>query len=276
MLGDRQHLSVVCYRRDAYNVVVLIQRNSSHTGALPALRSKLGFREADRHTLVGSQEYLPVPVRDLRGYQFVALVNSHRDDAADPDICKSRKLGLLDGPFAGRHHHVLAFLELANGNDACELLARRNIHKVNNSLAPARRGRIWNLVNLEPVHLAVTCKDHYIAVRRSDEDVIDDIICLRGSAFSACAAASLRTIDRNRRPLDVASVCHGDVSQNRLVREYLLEFGDKLDDFFVLVDKLLTLEAGQLLQLHFKDCARLKLGELESLHQSLASFGRAL
>ena len=61
-------------------------------------------------------------------------------------------------------------------------------------------------MNLEFVDHAIVREDHDVGMRRSDEEMLDVVAALGGSAKSSFAAASLALISRNRRSLDVTAV----------------------------------------------------------------------
>src|SRR5215218_6675808 len=115
--------------------------------------------------------------------------------------------------------------------------------------------------------------------------MLDKVAVLRGRAKTAFTAPSLAGVSRDRRSLDVTAVGDGDrdvlirdqvfdgkldafvddlgatlvaeifldlfqlvrddAAQRTLVAEYLFEFGDQLDDAFVLFDDFLSFERGE-------------------------------
>src|SRR5579871_6229450 len=179
-------------------------------------------------------------------------------------------------------------------------------------LALTRRGRIWNFVDLEPVHPALVRENQQIAVRGRDDQVLQEILRARPHADAALAAAYLPAIAVHRRALQVAAVGHRDrhifhrhqVFQPDLARVFhdlraalvaviLLDLFQFLDDqvaqnflrsqnFQVFINapldfgqffqNLLALHAGQALQLQLDDGLRLPLRELERRNERVAGF----
>src|SRR5262245_40166322 len=307
--GHAQHLLVAVNRDDADDVIVIAQRDAANAASLPSQVSHFLFFKTDRHTLARGQEDLHPAVGQLHGHQFVALVDAHGDDAVRADVGEFGKLRLLDNALASDHHGVLAFDEFANRDHARDLLGRRQIDQVDDGLAFARRGGVWDLVNFQFVDLAAGREDHQVAVGRGDEDVRDDVFGPRAHAFAPRPAAALRFIHRQRRTLDVTRVGQRDhdiligdqvferqldsalddlrpalvgviflnraqlfddhVSQRAVARQNLFQFGDQLDHLFVLVDQFLSFERRQAAKLHVENRLRLNLRELEFIDQSL-------
>ena len=190
------------------------------------------------------------------------------------------------------------------------------LHEVHDRLALAARADVGDLVDLEPVGPAAVREDHDVGVRRGDEEVADVVLLARAHADPPLAAAPLRAVGRDRRPLDVAGVGDRDrhvfvgnqvldaelaalvddlgaalvaellahrlqladhqPHQQLLAREDRAEPLDGLHQLEQLVEDLLPLEAGQPLQLHVEDRLRLELRQLELRLQPFARFGRAL
>src|SRR6185369_12985404 len=112
----------------------------------------------------------------------------------DSYVGKPRELGLFDGPLSRSHDHIFAFFKIANRRDSGKLFGVRNIDEINDRFTASGCGGVRYLVNLEPIDLAFACKNHYIAVSRGDEDVIDDIVGLGRSSFATGASATLSSI----------------------------------------------------------------------------------
>jgi len=74
--------------------------------------------------------------------------------------------------------------------------------------ALACRTHVGNFVHLEPVHAAGVGKAEQVGVGRVDDELRDEIFFARLHAHASRAAAPLRAIDRDRRPLQVALVAH--------------------------------------------------------------------
>ncbi len=85
-------------------------------------------------------------------------------------------------------------------------------------------------MDLQPVGAAAVGEDHDVGVRRRDEEVADEVLFARAHADAALAAAALRAVGRDRRPLDVAGV--RDRDRHVLVGDQVLdaELAALLDD----------------------------------------------
>ena len=112
----------------------------------------------------------------------VAVVDADGDDAARRGVAVRRERGLLDRALAGAHHDELLVLrlELAHASSARAASARCIVHQVDDRLALAARARRRDLVHLEPVGPAPVGEEQDVAVRRGDEQVLDEVV-LRGA-----------------------------------------------------------------------------------------------
>ena len=185
------------------------------------------------------------------------------------------------------------------GSKRGDLLAFLHRDEVGDRLALAARADVGDLVDLQPVAAAAVGEDHDVGVGRGDEEVADEVLLARAHADAPLAAAPLRAVGGDRRPLDVAGIRDGDrhvlvgdqildaelaallddhgaalvreLLANRLqlvqdhphqqlfARENGAQPLDRLHQLGELVEDLLALEAGQPLQLHVEDRLRLQL-----------------
>src|SRR6185312_9063003 len=101
---------------------------------------------------------------------------------------------------------------------------------VRNMLALANRGRVRNLVILEPVDPALIGEDKQVIVGGGHEEVLDEVFRARAHADAALAAAGLPAIGINGRALEVSAVGYrdGDVFDGDQVFE--ADFTGVLDD----------------------------------------------
>src|SRR5258708_19910121 len=100
-------------------------------------------------------------------------------------------------------------------------------------------------MDLDFVDRAIVGKDQQIGMRRSDEQMLDEVATLGGSAEPALATSSLPLIGRDGCSLDVAAVGHGD--GDILVGNQILD--GKLDPF---IDNLRSPALPKIF-LHFSD-----------------------
>ena len=234
-------------------------------------------------------------------------------------IAERPEVGLLDGALAGAHHDELLLVglgELLHGQERRDLLVAFELDEIDDRLALAARSDVGDFVDLQPVHPAAIGEDHDVGVGRGHEEVADVVLFARAHADPPLAAAALRAVGRDRRPLDVAGVRDGDrhvlvgdqvldpqlaalvddfgaplvaelfahrlqladheLDQQFLAREDRAQPFDRLHQLDELVEDLLPLEAGQALELHVEDRLGLELGEHELRLQSFARFRRAL
>src|SRR2546427_244609 len=183
--------------------------------------------------------------------------------------------------------------------------------------AAAPRGgqpRMRELVHLQPVALAARREEQEVAVRRGDEQVLDEVLLARRRPDLATTAAALRPVEAHGVPLDVALVRDGDdhvlfddevldgehphlvddlgaprvgvllADRAQLLDDdprYLALVGqdlpialDRALGLPVFLEDLVALEAGEALEAHVENGLGLDLGETERRHQAGACGGR--
>ena len=94
--------------------------------------------EPDRHALAGAEDHLVAGLGPGHADELVALVEAQRDDPAAQRAAEGRQLGLLDRPAAGDHHQALVLAELADRDQAGDLLPLAELQQVDDR--PAARG----------------------------------------------------------------------------------------------------------------------------------------
>ena len=112
----------------------------------------------------------------------------------------SASAGLLHrAVFGGEEDVAAGFFEIARGNDGGELFVFLEAHEVVDGFAARGRGGFGNFVNLQPVDAALRREQQDVAVRRGDEEMLDEIVFARFGADAAFAAARLVAIDVSPR-----------------------------------------------------------------------------
>ena len=134
-----------------------------------------------------------------------------------------RSVFLIDALARAHDDELLAFLlgEFLDREQRGDLLAVFHRHEVGDRLALAAGADVGNLVDLQPVGAAAVREDHDVGVRRRDEEVADEVLFARAHADAALAAAALRAVGGDRRPLDVAGV--GDRDRHVFVGDQVLD-----------------------------------------------------
>ena len=78
-----------------------------------------------------------------------------------------------------------------------QVLVFLELHQAADGLAARGRGRLGNFVHLEPVDAALGAEQQNVAVRRGDEEMLDEVFFARARAD---AALCRRATDGDRRP----------------------------------------------------------------------------
>ena len=100
----------------------------------------------------------------------------------------------------------LSFLEFLDRQHRADPFAVLQRQQIDDGLAARAAARLRQLVNLQPVQLAVIRKAQQRVVRIRDEQLIDEIFIFDSSRSLAAAAAALCLIRGNRLCLGVATM----------------------------------------------------------------------
>src|SRR5918994_1449806 len=191
--------------------VVFAERYSLHPGRGAAHRSRVRLLEADA---------LPVAAHDndliaLRGVaDGDQLVVAGEVDRDDPVVLQGRVVllepGLLDDASLGREEQILGLRELFCGEDGSDVLALREGKHVGDVPALGRPAHAGELVDLEPVDLALVGEEEHVVVRRCDKEVVDVVALFELHPGDADPAAALLAERVDGDALQVTPVRDGD------------------------------------------------------------------
>src|SRR5450755_983684 len=186
--------------------VVRLELDGLHAGSVAAHGTHLLLVEADALPHLGGHEELRVAVGDDRSEQLIVVGDFHADDTFVPEILVFQELGLLDLPALRDCRHELPGFDLVHRCDGGDLLVALHLDEVDDGSALGVTRRLRHFVHLLHVHFAAAREEEHQAVGGSDEQLIQEIVIARLHALVAFAAALLRSILGDRRPLDVAGV----------------------------------------------------------------------
>src|SRR5262249_2526662 len=96
--------------------------------------------------------------------------------------------------------------------------------------AGAGAAELRQVVDLEPVDLAMVGEAQKVSVRRGDEEVLDEVVFARVASADAPAAAMLAAISIEWQPLDVAVVADRDGVHLLGDQVFVADAADGLDD----------------------------------------------
>src|SRR6266850_2576798 len=307
LLGHHEQRGLAAHHDHVNHVVLLVELDALHAGGRAAHVAHVLLVEADAHAVIRGEDDVVLAVGHLYVDQLVTLLDVDGADPVRARIPELREDRFLHYPVLGREQEVLILGELAHRHERGEALVGLHRDAVDDGLAAGGARRLWDLVHLEPVALALFGEEHQVVVGRRDEQVLDPIVFLGVRADDALAAAPLAAVRRYRQPLDVAGVGHGDdhvlfgdqvldrelaligddlgaplvaeavrqlgqlflqdLHAPRLGREDLLALLDELPDVLQLLVELRDLEGGEPRQTHVQDFGRLLLRQLEPLAQ---------
>src|ERR1051325_10967543 len=307
LFGDREQRGFAPHDHHVDDRILLVELDPLHAGGRPAHVADVLLVEANAHAVRRGEHDVVLAVGHLHVDQLVALLDVDRANAHRARIAELRQDRLLHNALLGREEQELVLRELAHRHERGDSLVRLHRDARQNGLAARRARGLRDLVDLEPVALALLGEEHHVIVRRGDEQVLDPIVFLLMRGDHAFAAAPLPAVCRHRQPLDVAGVRHGDhhvlfgdqvfdrklaligddlgaplvpkalrqlgqlfledLHPARLGGEDLLALLDELADVLQLLFELRDLERREPREPHVQDFSRLLLRKLEPLAQ---------
>src|SRR5215212_7103013 len=189
---DKQVGRVVGDHVHTENDVVLAERNTLDSGRGSAHGPGLGLGEAD--ALAGAAHD-----NDLVAFRGVAdgdqLVLAGEVDRDDPIVLQGRVVlqepGLLDDASLGREEQILGLPELFGRENGSYVLALREGQHVGDVPAFGSPAHARELVDLEPVNLALIGKEEHVVVRRRNKEVVDVVALFELHPGDADPAAAL-------------------------------------------------------------------------------------
>ena len=173
------------------------------------------------------------------------------DDAGGARIAEFGQLGLFHRAVARGEEDVAAgFFQIARRHQRGEVLVLLEFHQAGDGLAARGRGGLGNFVHLEPVDAALGAEQQNVAVRRGDEEMLDEVLFARLRADAAFAAARLVAIDVHRRALDVAGMADGDGHVRIGDQVFDLDLVDGVHDLRAALVAVFLLDLAQLADDH--------------------------
>jgi len=147
-------------------------------------------------------EQLPAAVSELCRDQAVAL-QVHCLDAALSGIGECLQWH-LDYAAAARDQDDESRVKAFDWNGAGDPLVWLQLQQVDNGLATRRPAQGWDLVDLQPVGLALVREEEQVVPGGGGEDICHELLALRLGSYYPLAAPPLAAICGERLPLDVA------------------------------------------------------------------------
>ena len=215
----------------ADDVIVLVEVHAVHAAGVAAHGAHFGFAEEDGLAFVAGEENHLLAVGELRADEFVLVVQIDGDDAGRARVGKFRQRGFFHGADLGGHENEAAFFfEIRGGDKRGEFFVFLEFHEAGDGLAARGCGGFGQFVDFQPVDAALRGEEQDVAVRRGDEEMLDEIFFLGARADAALAAARLVAVGVRRGALDVAGVADGDEHVGVGDEVFELDFVDFVDN----------------------------------------------
>ena len=141
--------------------------------------------------------------------QLVVFVQAQGDDSTPQGTAKGDQLRLLDGPAPRDHQQAFVFAELAHGDQPRNPLAIAKLQQVDDRTAAGGAGCQRQVVNLDPVNLALVGEEQDVIVSQGNEHMLEEVAFLGVGRGDAAAPPALSAIGAGGQPLDVTVVSDG-------------------------------------------------------------------
>ncbi len=133
----------------------------------------------------------------------------------------SDERGLLHDTFLGGEEHVAVVAELLHREDRVDALVLVHLQQVHDRLAAAGAAALRDLVDLDPVDLALVREAQHVVVRVGDEELLDEVVFLRGGGLLPRPPRFCARYSASGWALDVAGVRERD--HHVLARDEVLQ-----------------------------------------------------
>src|SRR5271156_2959915 len=228
LLNDSE---VGLHRVHADDEVALGEIHAVDTAGGAAHGADFGFAEENSLAIVAGEENHLHAVGEFCADQLVRAIEIDRDDAGRTRVGKFGEAGFFHrAVFGGEEDVAIGFFQIARGNYGGELFIFLEAHQVGNGFTARGCGGFGNFVNFQPVDAALGSEEQDVAVRRGDEEMLDEIVVASFGADAAFAAARLVAIGFDRGAFDVARVADGDGHFLVFDEVFELDFLDAVND----------------------------------------------
>ena len=215
----------------ADDVIVFVEVHAIHPTGVAAHRTHFRFAEQNRLAFVAGQENHFLAVGEFRADEFVLAVQGDGDDASGPRVGEFRQRGLFNrAALRGHENEFVRFFQAARRDQRGQFFVFLEFHEARNGFSAGGRRRFRQFIDLQPVDAALGREQQDVAMRRGDEQILNEIffLCLRADA--ALAPARLVAIRVRSRALDIARMAHGYQHLGVSNQVFQLDFVDLVDN----------------------------------------------
>ena len=167
--------------------------------------TNLGYREPDRHALLGDDNHVIVVLGEPRRHQLVAFLHVHDNQPRRPDVRDGVEGHPLDDPSAGRQNEIgFVVIEPCDAYDGLDLLSGAERHDGLDRDAPGVPGEVRpELVGRYLDDAALVREEQQSVVRVDDQYVVDWVVVFGVHAGDALPAPVLAAEGTCGNSLDV-------------------------------------------------------------------------
>ena len=156
------------------------------------------------------QQDVPDSIGDRNVDEFIVTAQIDGDDAAGARPGERRERRLLHRARRGRHEHVLVVAVLADRQNGRDPFVRLERQQVDDRPSPGAPARLGQLIDLQPVDLAVRGEAQQRVVTVGHEQLLDEILFLHAGGGFPAPTAPLRLVGVQRLRLGVPAVRERD------------------------------------------------------------------
>ena len=209
-LAHDQQRRVATKNDHADYAIVPLQLNTSHAAGRAAHLAHVLLIEANAHPVLSRQHDVIGAIGDQNVDEFIALFDVDCVDARRTRVPVRREHCLLHDPVPGGEHQVFRIGKPANCLKPCDPLIGTKPDQVHYRTPSRRSSRLWDVIDLEPIHTTVRCKEQDVVVRRGDKEVFHPVVFLGAHAVKAPPATPLPAVGGYGNTLDIARARNGD------------------------------------------------------------------
>src|SRR5690349_24969683 len=207
---DHKQRCITLDNDHANDGIALAQLDTLAPGCVASHLTDVLLVEANRQAVTCCEHDVIGAARHLHVDQLVTLLDLDCLDSRRANVGILRQRGLFDRAVARAEQQELSFRELTHRHHRLDLRLGRDVDQVDDWFALGRAARLRNLINLQPEASAVVGEAEDVVVRRTDKEMLDEILILESCPAQSTTTATLLAIRRVRRALDVTRVGNGD------------------------------------------------------------------
>ena len=209
LFGYRQHSFARQAVASADNVIALSEPYAAHAHCVSSQGAQVALIEADRHAVIGRDEYILFACRLEHGDERIALVKDYRAQTVRADVLQRRLLHALYRAALRDKDKIAVVIPAAAADHRAYLLAVLGLDNVYDVRAARIASGLGDVVALLYEHAPLRGEEKDIVMRGGGEHRVHKVLVLRRHRADAAAAAPLSAVLADGHALDIPAVGKG-------------------------------------------------------------------